>query len=95
MKKAFTATVYVCVLLLCIVSVATASTVNQHVEKAMKTLDLKKGSPNLLVMTNAPYATDNGASALPYLDQAQTLTGCTVGKGNLLFFQRPNPTRCA
>ncbi|WP_022666157.1 FmdE family protein [Desulfospira joergensenii] len=58
------------------------------VSGAMKTLDVSKGDPDLLVLTNAPYVKINGQSALSFLDQAQGLTGCTVGKGNLLFFQR-------
>jgi len=41
------------------------------------------------MMTNAPYVRIMGQCALPYLDQAQELTGCRVGKGTLLFFQRP------
>ncbi len=60
-----------------------------HVGQAMKKLTLSKGHLNLLLMTNAPYVKVDGKNALPYLNQVQALTGCTVGKGNLLFFQRP------
>ena len=66
-----------------------ADTFEEDVSKAMQDLDVSKGNPGLLVLTNAPYIKMDGASALPWLDQAQDKTGCTVGKGNLLFFQRP------
>ena len=60
----------------------------EMVSKAMENLKILKGDPDLLVLTNAPYVKINGQSALPFLDQAQGLTGCSVGKGNLLFYQR-------
>ena len=59
------------------------------VTKAMQTLSVTKGDPQLLLLTDAPYVTIDGQNALPYLGQAQALTGCSVGGGNLLFFQRP------
>ena len=67
---------------------ASAVTLGQETCQAMKTLDISKGSGNLLVLTNAPYVKVNGACALHYLKQVQDVTGCSVGKGNLLFFQR-------
>lgn len=66
-----------------------AATVEEAVAQAMKTLNVHKNDAGLLLMTDAPYIRVDGACALAYLDQAQDLTGCTVGKGNLLFFQRP------
>jgi formylmethanofuran dehydrogenase subunit E-like metal-binding protein len=74
------------ILILC--EAVSAATIGQETSIAMKTLNLSKGSGNLLVLTNAPYVKINGACALPYLDQVQEVTGCSVGKGNLLFFQR-------
>jgi formylmethanofuran dehydrogenase subunit E-like metal-binding protein len=68
---------------------ATAGTFADSVSRAMNTLSVKKNAPGLLLMTDAPYVMVDGTCALAYLDQAQELTGCTVGKGNLLFFQRP------
>lgn len=68
---------------------ASAATLEQSVSTAMKNLSVSKDDTNLLMMTNAPYVQADGSCALPYLAQAQALTGCTVGKGNLLFFQRP------
>lgn len=58
----------------------------------MKTLDVTKADPDLLLMTNAPYVKVDGACALPHLEQAQALTGCAVGKANQLFFpEAPEP----
>ena len=68
---------------------ASADTFETMVAEAMQTLKVAKGDPDLLILTDAPYVKTDGASALKWLDQAQEQTGCTVGKGNLLFFQRP------
>ncbi len=84
-------TVFIVVLLSAVLvcGVVSAATVEESVSQAMKNLDIQKNGTGLLLMTNAPYIRVDGACALPYLEQAQELTGCTVGKGNLLFFQRP------
>ena len=66
-----------------------AATITDAVSRAMNTLSVTKDAPGLLMVTDAPYVRVDDACALPHLDQAQKLTGCTVGKGNLLFFQRP------
>ena len=76
------------VLILILCSAVSAATLKQETSQAMKILNISKGSGNLLVLTNAPYVKVNGAFALPYLGQVQDVTGCSVGKGNLLFFQR-------
>ena len=68
---------------------AFAETFDQLLSQAMQTLQVKKDDPNLLILTNAPYVKENGANCLSWLDKAQKLSGCTVGGGNLLFFQRP------
>lgn len=68
---------------------ASAAALDTSVAKAMKDISASADDGNLLMMTNAPYVMVDGACALPHLDKAQALTGCTVGKGNLLFFQRP------
>ncbi len=65
-----------------------AATFEDMVSQAMQTLKVPKSDPDLLVLTDAPYVKVSGTSALQWLDQAQEKTGCTVGKGNLLFFQR-------
>jgi len=76
------------VLILILWGSVSAAMIGQETSQAMKTLDISKGSGNLLVLTNAPYVKVNGACALHYLKQVQDVTGCSVGKGNLLFFQR-------
>ena len=68
---------------------AYAATMEQTVKQAMTNLKVRKNDTHLLLLTDAPYVRVDGTSALTYLDKAQELTGCTVGKGNLLFFQRP------
>ena len=57
--------------------------------RAMKTLKAAKGDPQLLVLTNAPFVRPANLDSLGLLDQAQEMTGAMVGRGNLLFFQRP------
>jgi formylmethanofuran dehydrogenase subunit E-like metal-binding protein len=55
----------------------------------MKTLKAAKGDPRILVLTNAPFVRPANLDSLALLDQAQEITGARVGRGNLLFFQRP------
>ncbi|WP_289019828.1 FmdE family protein [Desulfobacter postgatei] len=57
--------------------------------RAMETLKVFKGDPDLLVLTNAPFVKTRSKDSLPFLARVQKLTGATVGQGNLLFFQRP------
>lgn len=66
-----------------------AATLQEMTAESLKTIGMTAGSPDLLVLTDAPYVLVDKKSALPFLDTVQQLTGCTVGKGNLLFFQRP------
>lgn len=91
MKNAIRSTLVLAVGLVffCCAAVTSAATFDTVVTKAMQTLSVTKGDPLLLLMTDAPYVRVENQSALPYLGQTQDLTGCTVGKGNLLFFQRP------
>lgn len=59
------------------------------IQQAMEDLGIEKGAPQLCVLTNAPYVAPNGKSCPEVVDTLQDLTGCTVGRKNLLFFQRP------
>ena len=68
---------------------AGAASFSDTLPSAMNDLKTLKNDKTLLMMTNIPYITRDGASALSYLEQAQEITGCKAGKGNLLFFQRP------
>lgn len=74
----------------CISSTAFSSAgIENEIKQSMKNLKLSQNDDNLLVITNAPYVKINNTSALPYLKITQDITGCSIGKGNLLFFQRP------
>lgn len=55
---------------------------------ALDTVGRKSGDKELLVLTDAPFVRIDDSSALPFLETVQKATGCTVGKKNLLFFQR-------
>ena len=88
--KQRTCVVFAAIVILFLVgSAASASDLGHATARAMKTLDAAKDDPSLLVLTNAPYVQVDGACALPYLADVQAATGCAVGRGNLLFFQRP------
>ena len=77
------------VLALLVCTQAWAGAFEDEVSQGLKALELAKGDANLLMMTDAPFVQINGGPALSFLDKAQEITGCTVGKGNLLFYQRP------
>lgn len=53
------------------------------VAAGLQSLSLKKGDPSLCVLSNAECV-DHGA-----IDMLQGLTGCSLGKGNLLFYHCP------
>lgn len=59
------------------------------IQNGMQDLKIQKGSPALLALTDATYVKVNGKTSEGYVDMIQEATGCTVGKGNLLFFHRP------
>jgi formylmethanofuran dehydrogenase subunit E-like metal-binding protein len=59
------------------------------VRQGMQDLGAEKGTPNLCALTDAPYVMLKGKAAQEYVDVIQEETGCSIGKGNLLFFQRP------
>jgi len=46
------------------------------------------GDPNLCVITDATYVILNGKTTEKYVDVIREETGCTIGKGNLLFVHR-------
>ncbi len=72
-----------------LVSQIHAQDLEAPLSRAMETLKATKGDPELLVLTNAPFVKPTGMDSLALLGQAQDLTGAMVGRGNLLFFQRP------
>ncbi len=76
-------------LFLITVNFAQAADLEETVSAAMSTLNKQHGDRTLLLLTDAPYVKIDGSSALPFLSTIQNITGCTVGNGNLLFYQRP------
>jgi formylmethanofuran dehydrogenase subunit E-like metal-binding protein len=62
---------------------------SEFLKGAVETLGAEKGSENLCVLTNATYVKLNGRTTEAYVDLIGRETGCSIGKGNLLFFQRP------
>jgi formylmethanofuran dehydrogenase subunit E-like metal-binding protein len=91
MKRNFPllAAVAACALVLLAVSHAGAAALDAEVTAAMTRLKAVKADADLLVLTDAPFVRPGARSALPELAVVEKLTGCTVGGGNLLFFQRP------
>lgn len=83
------ATLGIFTLVLALASMASASdTITPMIEEAMDLLEVQKGNPRLCALTNAPYVSLNGRSCPEVVDVLQEVTGCSVGRRNLLFFQR-------
>ncbi len=59
------------------------------ISDAMADLDVNEGAANLLVLTNAGYGSVNGQSTEVLADIAMHKTGCTMGRGSLLFVHAP------
>jgi len=55
---------------------------------AMEQLSFTKGGDNVLAMTDAGYAMINRQTTEKCIDGITALSGCTVGKGNLLLIHR-------
>ncbi len=79
----------VALLILGIVNGLQAADVKGLIKDGMQDLKIEKGSPNLLALTDATYVKVNGKTSEGYVDMIREVTGCSVGKGNLLFFHRP------
>jgi formylmethanofuran dehydrogenase subunit E-like metal-binding protein len=59
------------------------------IRAGLKDLAAEKGLPGLCVLTDATYVRVHGRTSEPVIDLIREETGCTVGRGNLLFFHRP------
>jgi len=66
-----------------------AADIGSVVRDGLKDLDVKKGQTELCVVTDATYVRVEGRTSEPLVDLIREETGCTIGKGNLLFFHRP------
>jgi formylmethanofuran dehydrogenase subunit E-like metal-binding protein len=74
-----------------------AGDVKSAIRAGLKDLGAEKGHPGLCVLTDATYVRVHGRTTEPVIDLIREETGCTVGRGNLLFFHRPtnHPLRIA
>ena len=79
----------VVVLVVCAAQGLWASDVKSLIKGGMQDLKIEKGSPNLLALTDAAYVKVNGRTSEGYVDMIREVTGCSIGKGNLLLFHRP------
>jgi formylmethanofuran dehydrogenase subunit E-like metal-binding protein len=66
-----------------------AADVQGFVRDGLKHLGIQKGALGLCVITDATYVKVKGKTTQEYVDLIQEETGCSIGKGNLLFFHRP------
>ena len=61
------------------------------VGSSLQQLQVAKGSGDLAALTNANYVRLRGQTTEKYVDEIAAATGCSVGKGNMLFFnERPH-----
>jgi len=65
-----------------------AANIRGAIRDGLKDLNAKKGDTQLCVITDATYVRVDGKTSEPYVDLIQEETGCSIGKGNLLFFHR-------
>ena len=61
----------------------------QMIKQGMEEIQVKKGAPDLLVVTNAPYLRKGNTFGIEKVRLLEQMTGCTTGGQNMLFFQRP------
>ena len=89
MNRAKKILIVVIALFLVLIENVHASNIRAAIRDGLKDLNAKKGDAQLCAMTDATYVRVNGKTSEHYVDVIQEETGCTVGKGNLLFFHRP------
>ena len=87
--KRFMHIVLAALLIVCFAPGLWAADVKGLIIDGMRDLKIEKGSPALLGLTNATYVKINGTTTEAYVEIIQETTGCSIGKGNLLFFHRP------
>jgi len=88
MNRAMKILIVAIALFLVLVENVHAANIREAIRKGLKDLNAKKGDTHLCAMTDATYVRVNGKTSEHYVDLIQEETGCTVGKGNLLFFHR-------
>ena len=67
-------------------SIGHSAELSSVIDQGLKTIDVQPASPQLLVVTNAPYLHQQDVSGLIYVRAIEKTAGATVGSGNLLFF---------
>jgi len=75
--------------IVCVAQGVWATDVKGLLATGMRDLKIERGKAGLLALTNATYVKLNGTTTEGYVDLIQETTGCSIGKGNLLFFHRP------
>ncbi len=68
---------------------ATESDLKQMIKQGMEQVHVEKSTPDLLVVTNAPYLRKGNTFGIEKVLLLEQMTGCTTGGQNMLFFQRP------
>ncbi len=66
-----------------------AADMTNLITEGVKELGVEKGSPDLLALTNATYVKVNGETTEGIVDVIGDITGCSMGKKNLLLYHRP------
>jgi formylmethanofuran dehydrogenase subunit E-like metal-binding protein len=87
--KRFISVFLIVLLISCFAQCLQAANFKGLITEGIADLKSEKGSPTLLALTNATYVKVDGKTTEGYVDMIQETTGCSVGKGNLLFFHRP------
>ena len=75
-------------LLICIAKTASSDEVSELLNSGLKELEIEKGSENLCVITDATHVRSRNETTESIIDTIQEATGCTIGRGNLLFLHR-------
>lgn len=66
-----------------------ATDVRGLIREGIQELGVEKGARELCAVTDATYVKLKGETTEGYVDIIREETGCSVGRGNLLFFHRP------
>lgn len=88
MNRGMKVLIVVVTLFLALIENLYAADIRGAIRDGLKDLNAKKGDAQLCAMTDATYVRVNGKTSEHYVGLIQEETGCTVGKGNLLFFHR-------
>ena len=88
MNRAMRVFPVVAALFLVLIGNVHAADIRAAIREGRKELKAEKGDAGLCAITDATYVRLNGKTSEAYVDVIQEETGCSVGKGNLLFFHK-------